>query len=204
MTDYKARVFADTPVWDEVETAVLEYSLWEGENPYSPRTTARLCAVSGKGIFARLVSCEPEFRAVCTKRDDPVYTDSCMELFFRPFEDDDRYLNFEINPLCCCLSAIGTDRNARTFLREITDTAFTVSPLEVDGGWGVELFIPERLICEAYGKSFAVSNNFCIYANVYKCAELAKRPHYQALFFVGTEQPDFHRPEFFGLIKFEL
>jgi hypothetical protein len=33
--------------------------------------------------------------------------------------------------------------------------------------------------------------------NLYKCADKAKTPHYLSAFEVGTEKPDFHRPEFF-------
>ncbi|MDR2968576.1 MAG: hypothetical protein LBV32_03105, partial [Tannerellaceae bacterium] len=39
-----------------------------------------------------------------------------------------------------------------------------------------------------------------IKGNFYKCADGTKYPHYLSWSPVGTEHPDFHRPEYFGEI----
>jgi hypothetical protein len=39
-------------------------------------------------------------------------------------------------------------------------------------------------------------------ANFYKCGDKLTVPHYLSWNPVGAEKPDFHRPEYFGLLKF--
>ncbi|MEI3342563.1 MAG: carbohydrate-binding family 9-like protein [Coprobacter fastidiosus] len=41
-----------------------------------------------------------------------------------------------------------------------------------------------------------------LYANFYKCADNSSLPHYLSWSPIETENPDFHRPEFFGEIYF--
>lgn len=57
--------------------------------------------------------------------------------------------------------------------------------------WALKVKIPFSIL----GKSKdSVSK---IEGNIYKCADLADKPHYLSLYPVDTEKPDFHRPEFF-------
>ena len=39
-------------------------------------------------------------------------------------------------------------------------------------------------------------------ANFYKCGDKLSVPHYLSWNPVTTEKPDFHRPEYFGLLEF--
>jgi len=39
-------------------------------------------------------------------------------------------------------------------------------------------------------------------ANFYKCGDKLTVPHYVTWNPVGTENPDYHQPEHFGLLKF--
>ncbi len=39
--------------------------------------------------------------------------------------------------------------------------------------------------------------------NFYKCAELSGKPHFVTWNPIRLEEPDFHRPDFFGEIEFE-
>ena len=41
-----------------------------------------------------------------------------------------------------------------------------------------------------------------IRANFYKCGDKLTVPHYLTWSTVGTPKPDFHRPEFFGMVRF--
>lgn len=40
-------------------------------------------------------------------------------------------------------------------------------------------------------------------ANFYKCGDNTSKPHYLSWNPIGTESPDFHRPDFFGNLIFE-
>jgi len=39
-------------------------------------------------------------------------------------------------------------------------------------------------------------------ANFYKCGDMLTVPHYVTWNPVGTENPDYHQPKYFGLLKF--
>ncbi len=39
--------------------------------------------------------------------------------------------------------------------------------------------------------------------NMYKCGDALPRPHYLSLYPIASAQPDFHRPECFGAVRFE-
>lgn len=187
-----------------IEHLPLSNHLWKEQYPAAIFSCAGIFAVEGEGICVALTSDEHPVRAEYCHRDDPVYLDSCMEFFFRPFEDDERYINIEVNPYPVCLSEIGTGRHDRRLLRDVTDIAPEVSRIETVGGWGVLIFVPEQLISEAYGRAFSVSELEYIYANFYKCGEKTEAPHFYSAFEVKTATPDFHRPEYFEKIYFRL
>lgn len=160
-------------------------------------------AVSGCGIFARLWSFEDYVRTVCTTRDEPVYTDSCLELFIMPVPGDNRYMNFETNSNGVYLSEIGEKREDRRFIKEFTSLEPVIKPFTLSENgrtaWGNEIFLSERFISSVYGKDYSV-NEATIKGNFYKCADLSVFPHYGAHFPVSSEALGFHNPDCFGNI----
>lgn len=176
--------------------------LWPSAYPCFIGSRAGIYAVKNDGLYVCFEADEPSPSAVYTKRDDPVYNDSCVEFFFQAFPDDERYINFEINPNGAYLCAIGKDRFERAFLKGKSACDPTVSAKVNADGWSVLLFIPEQLISDAYGREFKISDTEYIRANFYKCGDAAAEPHYSSMFPVQTENPDFHRPEFFKKILF--
>lgn len=172
---------------------------WAVGNQYRPLTSFCCGVVRGQGIAVRLFTRETEPRALCTGRDGPVWTDSCLEFFFQPGRGG-AYLNLEMNANGAYLAAVGLGRAERRFLQSFTDLAVEVAPFRQADGWGVEAFIPFSLASVCFGEPFSLAAGDSFFANAYKCADDAPQPHYQALFPVGTPSPDFHRPEFFGTI----
>ena len=179
------------------ETMFLTDCGWPVGNDYRPLTSFCCGVIKGRGILVRLFTRETEPRAVYTRRDDPVWTDSCLEFFFQP-KRGGAYLNLEMNANGAYLAAVGAGRNDRRFLRSFTDLAAVVSPFRRTDGWGVEALIPFELISACFGEPFSPAAGDSFFANAYKCADDAPQPHYQALFPVAVPSPDFHRPEFFG------
>lgn len=100
--------------------APIDLFNWEKDGYSRPESYARLYGVENVGLFARLWSFEDSVRCECTKRDDPVYTDSCLEIFLKPVTGDERYVNFEVNRNGVYLSQIGEKREGRRFIREVT------------------------------------------------------------------------------------
>lgn len=178
---------------------------WEKDGAVHPESYIGIFAVENEGIHAVLWSFEDDILCNCTMRDDPVYTESCLEVFLMPVEGDNRYINFEVNKNGVYLSQIGTGRGDRVFIKTLTDLEPVIETMEItENGktaWGYEIIIPEALISELYGVDYHVDES-TIKGNFYKCAELSKNPHFGSLFPVKTEKPDFHRPEFFGDIEF--
>ncbi len=178
---------------------------WEKDGSSHPESYAAIFAVEGEGIHAVLWSFEEDILCSCTKRDDPVYTDSCLEVFLMPVEGDNRYINFEVNKNGVYLSEIGTCRADRVFIKSLTNLEPVIETIEITEGekpaWGYEITIPEKLISELYGTDYGITE-CTVKGNFYKCAELSKNPHFGSFFPVHTEKPDFHRPEYFGEIHF--
>ncbi len=197
-----AYIYPSYPDISELEFSELKHHLWSEFYPAFYSSRVAVCCIADQGIFVRFEADEPSPRAVFENRDDPVYNDSCMEFFFQPFADDERYINFEINPNGAYLCAVGRDRSDRAFLREISECEPCVKGCISDSGWSAELFVPEQLISEVFGKKFSVAGTEYLRANFYKCGDLTPSPHYASLFFVDTPNPDYHRPEFFGKIYF--
>jgi hypothetical protein len=199
----KAEDASSYPDISELNFTELKHHLWSEKYPDFYSSRVAVCGIAEKGILVCFEADEPSPRAVFENRDDPVYNDSCMEFFFQPFADDERYINFEINPNGAYLSAVGYDRNGRAFLRKISGCAPCVKACISDSGWSAELFVPEQLISDVFGRKYSVTEAEYIRANFYKCGDLTPLPHYASLFPVNTPEPDYHRPEFFGKIFFD-
>ncbi len=185
--------------------AAIDSFHWEQDGYSRPESYAALFGVEGEGIHAVLWSFEDNLRIECQKRDDPVYTDSCLEFFIAPVEGDKRYMNFEVNPNGVYLSQIGEVRENRVFIKELTDIEPVIQPMTVeeDGktAWGCDILLPCEFISALYGVDFKLGE--CIMkGNFYKCADLSVSPHYGAYFPVTTAALGFHNPDCFGDIIF--
>lgn len=202
-TEYIAPIYKSAANARNFPVAEISCFPWEVEGGTHPESFAAMFAVEGEGLHALLWSFEENIRCECKKRDDPVYTDSCLELFLMPVEGDSRYINVEVNKDGVYLSQLGSCRSDRVFIKELTDLEPTVLPMELeeDGrkAWGCEIILSESFISELFQTDFHICEA-TVKGNFYKCAELSANPHFGSYFPVGTPEPDFHRPEFFGNI----
>ncbi len=203
--EYVAPVFKSAEEAKNYPVFPINSFHWE-ENGYSrPESYAGIFAVENEGIRAVLWSFEENIRCECQKRDDPVYTDSCLEFFIIPVEGDKRYINFEVNPEGIYLSGIGESRENRRFIKEFTDIEPQIKPITVEENgrtaWGYEILLPCKLISELYGVDFRIED-FSARCNFYKCADHSVTPHFAAAFPVTTAELGFHNPDCFGNITF--
>ena len=190
---------ADSVDWNAIPAASIDNFFWlEG---HTPATTAKLVYVEGFGFILRMICAETDPKAVYTKYNEPVYTDSCME-FFCDWLGDGRYINMEMNPKGTLLSCIGPDRHARTPIAELSGgEIFDVKGDVCDGYWTVTATIPTSLLCKILGvDSIPFGQGYTFRGNFYKCGDETPIPHYGMWSPVGTEKPDFHRPEYFGTL----
>jgi len=147
-------------------------------------------------------------RAVNGEANSPVYQDSCVEFFTRPVSDGP-YNNFEFNAIGACLSQVGMDRNSRksvnaekisTIRRLASLGSETFEEKPGEHSWTLVVAIPFSLI---FGDANPNLSGKIIRANFYKCGDKLSQPHYLSWNPIGTENPDFHQPEFFGVLEFE-
>jgi hypothetical protein len=199
---YNSFVFNDFPHWELVPAADIANWHWEGAEPFRPLSYARLCGVAGKGIYAQLWSFEENPRCVCQKRDEPVYTDSCLELFLQPVCGNDAYVNFEINCKGVYLAEFGEKRQNRVFIKEycaLEPVITPFKPVENDTAWGVGVFLSDALIAEMYGTVYQTKPG-TMHGNFYKCGDKTPRAHFGAYFPAGSAALGFHNPSKFGSI----
>lgn len=145
---------------------------------------------------------------VANNRDfQSVWEDSCVE-FFMQKEGDIQYRNFECNANGVMLAAKRTSREHKEHLsidemkmivRESFITHRYDDSKEVSD-WCVYMEIPKQVL--GYSGNDTLSGK-SMRANFYKCGDKTEEPHFLSWNQIATTNPDFHVPEFFGLLEFE-
>lgn len=164
-------------------------------------------AYSDYEIFIKYYVTENYFKAEKTETNQMVCEDSCVEFFVSP-EDDGIYYNMEFNGIGTCLLGTGTGReNSKkadpaivSKIRRLTSSGN--KPIKENEGeytWTITLAIPFEVffhhkVEDLKGKTFR--------ANFYKCGDMLKVPHFVTWNPVETQNPDYHQPGYFGLLKF--
>ena len=190
--------FQSQPDWATVPVAELRDCAWL--EPTAVAAKAQLCH-DGEALLVRMEAVESPIRATLTQPLDQVCNDSCLEFFFAPDGGDERYMNFEFNPLGNVYFGFGAGRPTR--VRQIVKNAealFAPRPFTTENGWGICWRIPFSLI-RMYFPSFAPTGECA--GNFYKCGDETVRPHYLSWAAMSSDKPDFHRRQDFGALRFE-
>lgn len=177
---------------------------WRGQFPYCPKTEFAI-ARSDNYIYVHFINEGEDLRAEHVANLSPVAQDSCVEFFLQP-PTSDEYWNFEFN----CIGAVNAShRVRRPDAVRLSDTQIAsikryascgTEPFEMKHGvhrWTLTIAIPFELI----GIDKARLPNH-IHGNFYKCAGKTPHPHYLSWSPIQTEKPDFHRPDYFGVLEF--
>lgn len=183
--------------WSNLRPNKIKHINWEAF-PYAPEVTFRIIH-NGNYLFVRFdVKEEYPVRRCNAKDQDPVYQDSCVEVFI--LDKANRYHNFECNASGVLLSAYGehrTGRKKRNF-NELKKILRIPSDIKKEGAyfyWNLVIGIPFASVGMARGHSYR--------ANFYKCGDLTEKKHYLSWSSIATQNPDFHCPEYFGTIVIE-
>ena len=175
---------------------------WESDPPYRPNTYFKM-GIVGEDLVAKLQCYEENPRAVFTKRDDPIYRDSCLEFFVAPIEDRDEYVNVEMNSNGAFLCEFGKGKFDRVFVNSLTERSPVVETFkgeDMQGAfWGVTVKLTKAFLRELY-KTENIDFT-TIKANFYKCGDDCEIQHYLAFSPVTTLPPGFHNPECFAVFK---
>ncbi len=172
--------------------------------PYLPEVSFKI-AHTKEGIILEYDVREKHLKAIYLNSNDPVYKDSCVE-FFISFNNE-HYYNFEFNSLGTALVGFGTtDRDSRKRLpAELIEKIVTRSVVNTskkngkDNEWTLQLEIPFSLF---YNENLKSLSGMRATANFYKCGDDLPDPHFVSWNKIDIPEPNFHRPEFFGVLEF--
>ncbi len=175
---------------------------WEAPVPYRPKAYYKI-GIVGKSIVAVLKCYEENPRAVFENRDAPIYKDSCLEFFVKPFEQFPEYINIECNSKGAFLCEIGEGKYDRRLLKAVSELSPVVESFFGEDGlgsyWGVKIEISDNLLKDVFKISDFEYN--VLGCNFYKCGDDCEIPHYVAASPVTTLPPGFHNPECFKKYK---
>ncbi len=202
----RLQTFLDSAGLESAEYTQLKSFHWESPVPYRPDTYFKIGIVDGDiTVFLKCYESSP--RAVYENRDDPVYTDSCLEFFVAPLSFKDEYINIECNSKGAFLCEFGKGKYDRCLVSHLTALSPVVTPFfnKDDKGsfWGVKIVLTKEFISDLYSVNKSDIDFDIIRANFYKCGDDCEIPHYLAFSPVTTLPPGFHNPECFAIFKKE-
>jgi hypothetical protein len=201
----------DKMPWSEIES--IQIKQFMGDKPeHFPFTQAK-AAYDNTAIYVIFRVEDRYVRAVADNNQGPVYLDSCVEFFFTPGTDIEKgYFNLEMN--CGGTMLFHHQMKPRTDQTLISDhhiqqvdVAHTlpeiVDPeIDRDTTWIVEYRIPFSILSDYH--SFSRPEAGTVWrANFYKCADETSHPHWLTWAPVDFPRPNFHLPQFFGLLEFQ-
>lgn len=198
------------PQWQEIKA--IEINNYMGELPqFQPSTRAKM--MDDEEYLYGIFRIKDRFvRCINQDYNGPVHEDSCVEFFFSPDNSfPKRYFNLEIN-------CGGTphmqyhivprkefkDLNVNDIMKiEIAHSLPTIVDPEITEPvtWVIEYRIPISML-EQYSNITYPKEGISWRGNFYKIAEKGSNPHFVTWSFVDYSEPDFHLPEFFGILKF--
>lgn len=200
----------DASPWNTVEPLVL--SNYMGDKPeHFPDTRVKL-AYDEKAIFVKFRVEDQYVKAIYDKNQDPVYKDSCVEFFFSPGEDSKAgYFNLEMNCGGTMLfhhqivprkNAVAVQETDIRKIKVVSSLPALVDPEISDRiTWQVTYRIPFSIL-KGYHDFDDPGPGSIWRANFYKCGDDTSHPHWLTWAPIDFPTPDFHRPEFFGELRF--
>ena len=200
----------DATVWNNIDPLVL--TNYMGDKPeHFPDTQVKL-AYDDNAIYVNFRVEDQYVKAIYNRNQDPVYKDSCVEFFFTPGENvDSGYFNLEMN--CGGTMLFHHQIVPRKKAVKISET--DIGQIEVIASLPeiVNPEISQKLYWQvSYRIPFSILKNYHEFsqphpgtiwrANFYKCADETSHPHWLTWAPIDLPTPDFHRPEFFGELRF--
>lgn len=185
--------------------AKIDQVNWKNEFPKSLPVLVRV-AHDGEKLYLCYEVTGEEIRAVNTEDFGSVWEDSCVE-FFMQRDGEAVYRNFECNVLGTLLAARHETREMAEKLTEHMPSITRFSTIRHRyennrqvSDWTMYLVIPKQAM------GFKADENLSgkkIRANFYKCGDKTPKTHFISWSPIDLPSPDFHVPQFFGLLEME-
>lgn len=183
----------------ELERFVLKNHRPEGA--IGPETEGYMTYTPGKGFAVTMRCFEENPKITYTQPDDPVFKDSCMEVFLDCYPElpEYGYMNIEINAAGAMRCRFGKNRQDRFFLLERGIPQPQVTVTKEEHFWQINLEIPETVLEQIYERPCRFAPGHQMRGNFYKCGDETATPHWSS--WVEMPRLDFHLPEHFGVLE---
>jgi len=201
----------DKITWQQVQPAAI--TNYMGEIPgFRPVAEAKM-RYDADNLYIIFRVQDRYVRCLTGDINGPVWEDGAVEFFFAPDTSyPQRYFNLEIN--CGGTPLMHYNLVPRQESREIAPD--DIRQIEIKPSlpqiidpeitepvtWTLEYRIPLAML-EKYSPVIRPEKGVSLRANFFKIAENNSNPHYITWSKVDLPKPDFHRPEFFGILQFE-
>ncbi|MFZ9034388.1 MAG: carbohydrate-binding family 9-like protein [Anaerohalosphaeraceae bacterium] len=202
----------EKPFWREIEPAKIILSHWTVQSEHIPKTEVKL-QYDDKNLYVIFRVQDQYVRAVTTQIHGDVWKDSCVEFFFAPSKErPSSYFHLETN--CCgvLLMQHHTRPHENSCYLDVQDCQKIIITSSASGPirneiakplvWTLEYALPVKILSK-YSDMQKPAPGVVWRGNFYKCADDSSHPHWMTWSKIDTDFPDFHRPEFFGLLEFE-
>jgi hypothetical protein len=165
--------------------------LWS-DNGYEPKAWAELHLTDDK-LYIKLTACEKDPCARFAYGPDAhVYWDSCLECFLS-FNGSKYYMNLEANSIGGYYSAYRTGMDNCRIVDVFSEDG-KPKPTVTDDMWYVEITLDMAKVKEL----FCIEKVESLRGNFYKCGDETPLPHFGMWSVIRSDEPAFHKPEFFG------
>jgi len=182
--------FPETEPFCALPFAEIGLYPWD-QTGYRPEARAYV-AKNEEGLIVLMCANEDTTIAAETNFGGAVCRDSCLEFFLNPRpQKQDEYINVEVNCAGIMHIGFGNGRNNRRVLKTMPNGVAVTHSLHDGGWWAVCYTLPFSLIGELESE---------MRGNFYTCDETLHE-HYGVWNPVTASQPDFHRPECFGILR---
>ena len=200
MNQYTVTRITGQPDWSQIPLLEVGNILWLPDA--GVRMKQQIC-YDENALYIHQFCTEQHIRAEHTEPLAMVCEDSCMEFFFCPDPNSQRYFNFEWNLNGCLYLGLFSGHGFSVRLRP-NDPAelFQFRSAPTQDGWEIFYQIPLSFI-QLFFPDFRLDPGSAIRANCYKCGDLTLQPHYLSWNPCTSETPNFHRPVDFGQIVLE-
>jgi hypothetical protein len=210
----------DDAAWQRAETASLvDVRFLSGERFHSRPTEVRMLW-DDERLYVLFVATDPDVWSTLADRDDPLWNQEVVEIFFDPDGDGLNYVEIEVNPLNAIVDllvskALGLGGRSYFEWSPEYDTAVHVEgtlndPSDEDQYWSMELALPWEVlradVLDVPGdRSLPPSPGDQWRFNFYRYERLradGKETGIEYSAWSPTGQVNFHMPERFGIVVF--
>ena len=171
------------------------------EGAIGPKTEGFMTYTPGEGFTVIMRCFENAPQITYTQPDDPVFKDSCMEVFLNCYPELPQYgyLNMEINAAGAMRCRFGKNRENRYFLLERGIPQPEVTVTRAEAYWQITLELSKTILEAIYERPCHFAPGHKMRGNFYKCGDETPIPHWSS--WVEMPRLDFHLPEYFGVLE---